>query len=103
MSVFASIDGVAGPDVATNSGWADFCKWVAEISGVDDLRHLTEFGWYEDDDWSEIADDLRQAIEAGEPTPDQQSIAEGLLKIVEDAGDGTVLVVSDGTGEGEED
>lgn len=100
MSLFATINGKGFGDVATNSGWTDFCRWVAEMSGADSLRHLTEYGWAEGE-IDGLSAELESAIEVGDPTDDQRSIGEGLLAILADADDDAVVVVSNGEGEGE--
>ena len=94
----ASVNGVERGQVATNAGWYDFCRWVEELEGVADLRHVTEYGWYEGD-LSDVAEQLAVAVEDGEPTPDQQSIADGLREILADAADG-VLIIDNGDGPG---
>ena len=96
MSLYATVDDKPAGDVATSSGWTDFAAWIATLDGVTELRHLIEYGWA--DDAETLAADLRGAIEDGEPTPDQQSIAAGLLKISESAGVEAVITVSDGVG-----
>lgn len=98
MSLYATIDDQPAGDVATNAGWADFVNWVLSMEGPEELRQLAEHGWA--DDGEQLAADLEAAIESGEPTPDQRSIAEGLKAIAEKMGDDAVLTVSDGAGVG---
>jgi hypothetical protein len=101
MTMALSIEGRAVGDVATNTGWRDFGEWVAELEGADDLRHLTEYGWYEGD-LQLIEDQLAESLESAEPTPDQKSVGDGILTFVQDREpSATVIVVSDGIGEGD--
>ena len=102
MSMSASIDGRDAGQVATNSGWYDFVRWVDEIEDVPALRQVTEYGSFEGD-LSELEADLQAAIDHADPTPDQQSISDGLIAILERAGEATVFIVSDGAGESEGD
>lgn len=99
MSLYGTVttnsgDNSAG-DVASNSGWLDFGNFVAALNDVDELQNLTEFGW--SDDGSQLADDLRKAIEQSSDV-DQTDIANGLLAIANNMTDGDVLTVSDGVG-----
>lgn len=99
MSYFATIDGVPAEDVATNSGWRDFCEWVRGFPAKE-LNHLADYGW--SDNWSLLKRELSFALERGHPTADQSSIGTGLLDVLANHKSGDVLVVSDGIGEGNE-
>lgn len=100
MSQFATIDGQELGQVATNSGWYDFTNWIEEIQGIDALRHVAEYGWYEGN-LLDVASNLVAVVRDGEPSPDQKSIAVGLYRMLKDRGNANgVLVISDGTGEG---
>lgn len=95
MSYFATVGERDGGDVATSGGWHDFAHFVETLSGVNELRQLTEYGWA--DDGEALAADLRGVIESADPTPDQLSIAHGLLRLAEVMGE-DVITVSDGSG-----
>lgn len=103
MSLYATIiigedpsDERDGGDVATNSGWYDFGEWIATLDGIDELRNLAHHGW--SDDGLQLLADIDGAIEGGNPTPDQRSIASGLRRIAAGMQPGSVVTISDGTG-----
>ncbi len=49
MSVYLTIGEGEPQQIATNSGWGDFCHWVDTLSVEDyrDLIHLVQYGWTE--------------------------------------------------------
>ena len=95
MSVAAYLDGEEVAQVATNSGWRDFCMWGAARSGSQ-LRQLCTAGWSEE--LGVLERELRVALSSGDPTSDQRSVGEGLLAMLAGRGERVVLVVSDGFG-----
>lgn len=102
MSYYAQFDNKAAGDVATNSGWRDLCNWVAELEGVEELRHLTEHGWSENLD--DVASELEAAIKSGKPEQDVADTASGLLAQLDEHSDADVVVITDGAGsEGDDD
>lgn len=101
MSYFATLDGKAVADVATNSGWLDFVRWVERQNTAEALQHLAEYGWSEQLD--DAQRDLVAAMKNGKPSADQRSIARRLWQTLRARGGATVLVVTDGIGEGTEE
>lgn len=96
MSLYATIDDRPAGDVATSSGWSDFLQYVEHLNGVDELRHLTEYGWA--DEGEKLVVDISGAIREGSMTVDQRSIADGLFAIAKKMKPREVLTISDGTG-----
>lgn len=47
MSVYVSFDGSKPRFIASNSGWAEFCRWVTRGVRSGCLRHLVDWGWAE--------------------------------------------------------
>ncbi len=78
---------------ATNSGMADFGRWVDDLSGCEELKHLRHYGW--SDDLDALHADLKDAIDIG-GYESAVSIAKGLLAMLERRGDAKVIVISDG-------
>lgn len=101
MSYFATLDGRAVADVATNFGMRDFSDWVLEFEGIEALQYLIHYG--ESEELEDVEQNLIRALKIGEPTSGQRCIGEGLLAVLRGRGVATVLIVSDGTGEGEVD
>lgn len=100
MTLFAAIDGQPVADVATNSGWFEFCEWVRSIGKDNELRYLADNGW--SDEIVTLTEELAQALEHHEPSADSLLVGSGLLetiKVVQDPE--AVLIISDGFGEDE--
>lgn len=85
-----------GGDIATNSGWSDFIRWVGLLDGPDELNNLARYGW--SDDAAQLIADIDASIANGSPTADQKSIAQGIKTIAETMVDGEILTISDGSG-----
>jgi len=102
---------VDADDIATNSGWAAFQDWAAELSEADypELWYLGEYGEVYDAEGDEqgraldrLESDLELAIHArpDNPTEDVLHVARRLLAIVQGRPDGAAaMVVTDGTNE----
>ena len=82
--------------VASNSGWSEFCEWV-ETTDMEDypsLHHLVEFGF--DNDPEDLRDDIEDAIREHPPDPDVVSVAEGLVDFLDDQLEAEIIIVSNG-------
>ena len=85
-----------GGDVSNNEGWWAFCDYVAELSGVDGLRHFTEYGWT--DEIKVVEEDLADALRIEPPEPNIMPVAESLLSLIKQRSPKSlVMVVTDGT------
>ena len=95
MSYYVAIDGELGPQVATNAGWYEFCRWVREQSGIPELQRLA------DDGLSEDAPTLRRQLALvladGAPTEDNRIVGEGLLAMIGAIPAGEVVMITDGS------
>ena len=86
-------------DVATTSGWGDFCRW-AEKQDSEQIRALADNGY------TEMPVDLLAQLKNA-AKPDDENVADvldGIIKALEDidAADGDVLIVSDGLGDSDD-
>lgn len=99
MSIYVTLDGVVGEQIASNRGWGDFCRWTDQLgpgTGHDDLLALVERGWT--DKPTAVASELYEAINSFIPPPDTLTVAEGLLRILNDDPFVTIVTVTDGMG-----
>lgn len=95
MSYYVAIDGELGPQVATNSGWHGFCRWVREQSGAPELLRLADDGWA--DDPPALREQLQAALAATRPAADCRLVGEGLLAVIADVSAEAVVTITDGT------
>ncbi len=95
MSIYPTLDGEIGPQIASNQGWGDFCRWVDRLAQAPDLVALADSGWSEDLDKVELQ--LRRAVDRFTPNDeDIETIAQDLVSLLHARGDATVLTITDG-------
>ena len=96
---------VDGDEIASNSGYASFQEWAANLpADYPELGHLGEHGVA--DDFEQLESDLEHAIRSrpGKPSEDVLHVARRLLAIMRTRPDDALaLVVTDGTGEEDDD
>jgi hypothetical protein len=96
MSEYVSTTEQEMIQVATTSGWGDFCDWVRETD-VDDfpwLHSLVTFGFA--NDAAMLSDEIEGAIRKGKPSNDVKDVATGLLEFLGDHQDAEIIVISNG-------
>lgn len=100
MSMYVTFDEGDGDQVATNTGWGDLVRWVADLDPDDYplLCQLADHG--ETTSASDLATEIEAAIE--ESPPDEveglASTLDGFLSILEANADADAVFVTDGTG-----
>jgi hypothetical protein len=97
---------VDGDEIASNSGWAAFADWAADLPDeYPELGYLGEHGeCFPADALAQLEDDLRRALreKPGKPSANVLSVGRRLLAAVEARPKGSEgMVVTDGT-EGED-
>lgn len=95
MSMEAIIDDEPMDQVATNTGWFEFCDWADAQTDCEALRHLSFYGHTQR--LKQLTDEIDVALAKSPPDPDVESVARGLQEIVRARPNGEVLIV---TGEG---
>lgn len=100
MSYQGYFDRAFGGDVASNSGWSDFCRWADDLP-FDELAHLVHHGYATEPDG--LADELRDALAEHVPPADVASTAQGILLLLARwPDDAESFIISDGLGSGED-
>lgn len=92
MSVYATLDGAIGPQLASNQGWADFGSWVDDLDDdQEEVLHLREHGWCQH--LPELSKQLKASLQTSKPDDDVASIVQDLLDAIDGA---EVLTITDG-------
>lgn len=96
MSIYGVLDGdpAGGGQLASTTGWGDFCRWADGAGGQ--LEHLTLYGWCQD--LGALGKGLDEALAADSPDADTADVAEGLSRLLKDRGEATVLTITGGSG-----
>jgi hypothetical protein len=71
-----------GDQVATTTGWNEFCDWVdgLDIDDYLEVKHLAQHGW--ERDLPDLKDQLVKARQEAKPDPDVDSIVFGIIKFI---------------------
>lgn len=92
-----------GVQVASNTGWSEFCEWVdtTDVEDYPSLHHLTTFGFGNDP--ADLAEDIQVALDEDDPEDDDvKSVATGLIKALAAMKDAEIVIVSNGMTTGDE-
>jgi hypothetical protein len=89
MSVYMTFSEDAGEQIASNQGWADFCKWARD-SGNFDMLQLADEGYTR---VAGLAESLR---ERRAPDADTQHVVDGVLKLLDENRDAEAVFVTTG-------
>jgi hypothetical protein len=101
MSQYVLNQDEEGIQIASNSGWSDFCDWARDLP-IDDypsLHHLVEHGF--DNDPEDLRDDIEDALQEHAPEPDIVSTAEGLVDFLDGQLEAEIIIISNGMTGGE--
>ncbi len=96
MSEYVSTTEQEMIQVATTSGWGDFCDWVKETE-VDDypwLHSLVTFGFANDAEM--LFDEIETAIRNSKPSDDVKDVAAGLLEFLGEHQDAEIVIIGNG-------
>lgn len=99
MTLHAIVDDEDYGQVATTQGWSDFIEWADE-QGLFELAHLAYHGYATR--LKTLAKEIDQAIAKSDPRPDIEATARGIQEIASENPKAKILVVSDGTSDGEQ-
>lgn len=82
--------------IASNSGYGDFGRWVDTLDTALYRRvvHLREYGWSQSP--KEVGEQLARALSNNEPTPDVRDIALTIVDFCKTNGESEIVLVSDG-------
>ena len=97
MSYYVAFDGELSDQVATNTGWADFGRWVDDLDDkvYPELVHLREHGWSQRLD--SLGADLVDAVEHHAPDDaDTLSVVASLQAQLHNRGGAEVATITDG-------
>ncbi len=96
MSIYATLDGIICPQVASNKGWSEFTRWAESAADPlsKELRRLADQGWTEH--LALLEKQLRAAMARNAPDPDVVGTVHELLDLIDGKPDGTVLTITDG-------
>lgn len=95
MSYYVAVDGELGPQVATNSGWHDFCESVRRRKNLGELHRFADDG--RSVDAPLLRAELARLLASGAPTEDDRIIGEGLLGTLAAVPAGVEVVITDGS------
>lgn len=103
MTLALIIDGEFAADVATNSGWSDFCDWTdaLDLAIYPELIHLVDFGWV--DNLPMLQKQIEDGIREIRPGASAMEVATGLLKELRKAKKAEYIIISDGTSDAADD
>lgn len=103
MSQYISDEHGNQGQVATNSGWSEFCEWVAKLDAVKflEVRHLCEQGWEQDLD--DLAVEVQEAIDDLEPSADIIDIGESIVGFLDDGEDRELVMITNGIDDEDDD
>lgn len=95
MSIYATLDGEIGDQVASNRGWSDALDW---IDGLDADRfpepiRLVDYGWSQE--LPELKQQLESALEESPPDKDTASVMQSLISMLNGT-EAEVLTLTDG-------
>ena len=99
MSMYLTVDEATPTEIASNTGWGDFSRWVEALEDAPELQHLVDHGWTEPA--ADAREELQDAIESHPPGPDVLTIAQSILDLLDESSG--VIVVGNGIGEGEDE
>lgn len=97
MSYYAQLDDEdkTARDVATISGWTDFCEWARELDDeAEEIQHVADHGWCQHLD--ALEEQLAKHIPQCEDDS-AKSVAEGIVELLSQRNDAETLVITDGT------
>lgn len=97
MSFYIQIDGEQQDQIASNTGWGDYGRWVKLLDPDEfpETRSLYEDGWANP---AELIAELPLAIEAEKPDEDVSSVVDSLISELKDHKTSTVVSMTDGMG-----
>jgi hypothetical protein len=95
MSIQVATGPGVGSEIASNRGWGDFVRFAETLDGAPELLHLVTYGWCND------AATLSLEIEAALGLTNDENlkqVGQNLLEMIDDAGPGSPVIITDGTG-----
>ncbi len=96
MSEYVSTTEQEMVQVATTTGWSDFCDWIDELD-VDEspwLHHLVTFGFANDAEM--LFDEIETAIRNSKPSVDVKDVAAGFLEFLGEHQDAEIVIIGNG-------
>lgn len=99
MSLCLTIDESVPTEIATNTGWGDFCRWCDSLDEGDygNLIHLADHGWTEP--LVDLKSELTAALEGDDIDADVASVGRTINDLLEDESDDAVVCVGSGLGD----
>lgn len=100
MSIYAFFvdNEEAGPQVASNSGWGDFCDWAQQLTDFPLITDLAEKGTSlgHPHGIPDLIEQLQEAVKNEPPSDDVASTIEGLLAALHENADDEGVYITNG-------
>lgn len=96
MSYYLDFDGEQVAQIASNTGWGDFCRWTEGLDADDyaEVVHLAAYSWCQNLD--DLSAQLAAAADAKPPEDTVASTVQMILETLAERGDAETCNVSDG-------